>query len=342
MSKVNETPASPLSDRRPTFLVTGGTGFIGSHTVEYLIARGYRVRCLIRSRRTHRNWIQGLPVEAVGGDLLQPSTLRRAVEGVDYVLHIAGVTKAKHRREYFDGNATATNHLATAAAEVGGVKKFCFISSLTVVGPSATGAPVTEQTPCRPITTYGESKLEAERLVRRHGEKLPVVILRPPAVFGPRDTDILEMFKWVGHGFKPVIGSARKTLSLVYGPDLAEAIVTAAMSPRTAGETYFVADPTIFTLSSLLDFLGTFQARKPLTVHLPRSLVYSMAGITQFVSAFGRKPAVLNIEKARDILQKHWVCNPDKFEAHTGFRTRTTVFKGLQETFEWYKSVGWL
>lgn len=340
--KVNETVFTSSGHASPTFLVTGGTGFIGSHTVEHLIARGFRVRCLVRSNRQHLHWLHGLPVEIVQADLLNPSTLPHAVEGADYILHIAGITKARRRAEYFAGNASATEHLVNAAIENGHVRKFCLISSLSAVGPSATGIPVTEQAHCRPITTYGESKVEAERIVRRHGNRLPYVILRPPAVFGPRDPDILLMFKWIERGLKPVIGSPQKTLSLVYAPDLARAMVDATLADRSTRETYFVADPAIFTLSSLLDYLATFLHRRTLTVYIPRSLVYSMAGVMQFISAFGRKPAILNLEKARDILQNHWVCSPRKIEDHLGYRTRTSVYDGLRITFRWYKSIGWL
>jgi dihydroflavonol-4-reductase len=322
--------------------VTGGTGFIGSHTVEQLITEGFRVRCLIRPHQTNLRWLQGLPVEFVEGDLLNSASLLKCIEDSEYIIHLAGITKAKYQKDFFAGNATTTNNLLFAASHLKHLKKFCYISSLTAAGPSVSGIPLKETVHCRPITTYGKSKLEGERLCKNYSAKLPVVILRPPAVFGPRDTDILEIFKWVSHGLKPIIGSPAKTLSLVYAPDLAKGIIRATLDDRTIGETYNIADPTIFTFSSVIDYLATVVHKRTIQVPLPKGLVYSMAGIMQFVALLGKNPAVLNIEKARDLLQTHWVCDPRKIQEHIGFQTSTSIYDGVNKTFRWYKDNGWL
>ncbi len=287
-------------------------------------------------------WLQSLPVDIVRGDLLNSASLVKCLEDVEYIIHIAGITKAKYKSEFFIGNVKATQHLLHAASQLKQLKKFCFISSLTAVGPSATGIPLTETACCHPITTYGKSKLEAEQHCKCLMDRIPIVIIRPPAVFGPRDIDILEMFKWISHGFRPIIGSSEKTLSLVYAPDLAKGIIQATMDERTSGETYNISDPTIFTFSSLIDYLATFIDKRTINIHLPKGLIYSMAGISQFVAMLGKKPAVLNIEKARDLLQKHWVCDPQKIQKHIGFHTTTSIFDGIRRTFHWYKEEGWL
>jgi dihydroflavonol-4-reductase len=274
--------------------------------------------------------------------LLDPASLSRCLEGSDYIIHIAGVTKAKRKNDYFSGNTKATNHLLLAASKLTHLKKFCYLSSLTAVGPSTTGIPLTETTDCCPITTYGQSKLEAEILCKQFMDQMPIVIIRPPAVFGPRDTDILEMFKWVSHGFKLIIGSSEKTLSLVYAPDLANGIIQTCTDERTTGQIYNISDPTIFTFSSLIEYLASLVHKKGVNVFLPKGLIYSMAGITQFFSTLSKKPAVLNIEKARDLLQKHWVCDPQKIQEQIGFRTETSIYDGLKKTFQWYKKIGWL
>jgi len=326
----------------PTIFVTGGTGFIGSHTVEQLLAEGFHVRCLVRPHQTNLRWLQGLPIDMVKGDLMNPSSIAKCIEGADYIIHLAGLTKAKYQRDFFTGNVTTTNNLLLAASQSKTLKKFCHISSLTAVGPSMSGIPLKETAYCHPITSYGKSKLEAEHVCKKYSGKIPIVILRPPAVFGPRDTDILEIFKWVSHGLKPILGSSSKTLSLVYAPDLAAGIIRATVDERTAGETYNIADPTIFTFSSIIDYLATFIHKRSIRVHLPKGLVYSMAGITQFVSLLSKKPAVLNIEKARDLLQTHWICDPQKIHNHIGFQTSTSIYEGMNKTFQWYQQKGWL
>jgi dihydroflavonol-4-reductase len=327
---------------KQTVFVTGGTGFIGSHTVEHLLREGYHVRCLIRSDQSNRRWLNGLPIEYVKGDLSDSESLLKCLNDVDYIIHIAGVTKAKRKSDFIIGNVKTTQNLLDAASHSRQLKKFCYISSLTAMGPSQTGIPLIEDAPCHPITSYAKSKLDAEQACQHAMHRLPITIIRPPAVFGPRDTDILEVFKWVNHGIKPIIGSPEKTLSLIYAPDLACGIVQVTRSERTSGEIYNISDPTIFTFSSIIDYLATLVQKRTIHVHLPKGLVYSMAGISQFISTFGKKPAVLNIEKARDLIQKHWVCDPRKIKEHLGFQTSTSIYDGLRITFEWYKKMGWL
>ncbi len=322
--------------------MTGGTGFIGSHTVEQLLAEGFYVRCLIRPNQTNLKWLQGLPVNFVECNLLDRASIIKSIEDVEYIIHIAGVTKAKHKNEFNAGNVTITKNLLCAASQLKHLKKFCYISSLTAVGPSPTGIPLNETALCNPITTYGKSKLEAENLCKQYSEKLPIVIIRPPAVFGPRDTDILEIFKWVAHGIKPILGSSAKTVSVVYAPDLAKGIIRATFNDKTIGETYNIADPTIYNFSSIIEYLATLADKRTIKVILPNGLVYSIAGIMQFMSLLSNKPAVLNIEKARDLLQKYWVCDPRKIQEHIGFQTQTSMYAGVEKTFRWYKEKGWL
>ncbi len=287
-------------------------------------------------------WLQDLPVDLVECDLLNSASILKSIEDAEYIIHIAGVTKAKRQSEFFTGNVTTTNNLLSAASHLKHLKKFCYISSLTAVGPSPSGIPLDETAYCRPITEYAKSKLEAERICKQYSEKLQIVVIRPPAVFGPRDSDTLEIFKWVNLGLKPVLGSSEKTLSLVYAPDLAKGIIRATLDERTSGETYNIADPTIFTFSSMIDNLAAIIHRRTIQIYLPKGLVYSMAGIAQFVSFFGERPAVLNIEKARDLLQKHWVCDTRKIYEHIGFQTSTSIYDGMNKTFQWYKDKGWL
>jgi dihydroflavonol-4-reductase len=171
---------------------------------------------------------------------------------------------------------------------------------------------------------------------------MPFVILRPPTVYGPRDKDVLELFKTTKLGIQPSIGSKNKTLSLLYGPDLAEAIVDATLSEKTVGKTYLVSDPRVYPQTRLFDILTELVGGKSLRLKLAPSLVYSVAALVEAVSFFGSKPAVLSIEKARDLLQDHWVCSPEKIKNDIGFIAKTTAEEGLRATYTWYKENGWL
>jgi nucleoside-diphosphate-sugar epimerase len=148
-----------------------------------LLAEGFRVRCLIRPNQTSLRWLQNLPVDLVKCDLLNSASILKSIEDAEYIIHIAGITKAKHKSEFFTGNVTTTNNLLTAASQLKHLKKFCYISSLTAAGPSPTGIPLNETTHCHPITAYAKSKLEAEHICKQYSEKIPIVVIRPPAVF---------------------------------------------------------------------------------------------------------------------------------------------------------------
>lgn len=252
------------------------------------------------------------------------------------------MTKARKPREYNDGNVLSTRNLLEAAAANPKLKKFCFISSLTAVGPSRDGTPVNENSPCNPITTYGVTKLEAETICQLHVNRIPIVILRPSAVYGPRDHDSLDIFRWASKGFIPGMGGREKTVSLIYGPELARAVVEATVSERTTGETYFVADPQAYPFSEIMAKVAVMAGKRARTIVLPKWLLYGLAGISEAVSVFQSNPAVLNIEKVRDLVQKSWVCSPKKLEEHIGFRTQVSIEDGLRRTFEWYKEYGWL
>lgn len=304
--------------------------------------RGFTVRCLVRSNRHHTSWLEKLPVETVRVDFFDLESAKAALRDAEYVFHIAGVTKAKKKQEFFDGNVTATKNLLEAATRSTRLKKFCLVSSLTAVGPSPDGFPLDETTPCHPITTYGKSKLEGELVCLSYKDRIPCVILRPPAVFGPRDKDILEIFRAVKWGINPLFSRTTKTLSLIYAHDLARAIIDVTLSEKTTGETYFAADPVVYEFPHIVEILSRTMRKRPINLRIPSSLLYTAAAIVEGVSLFLPTPPVLNIEKARDLLQPHWVCNAKKIQEHIGFQTKIPIEEALRETYRWYQDYGWL
>jgi dihydroflavonol-4-reductase len=300
------------------------------------------VRCLVRPLRIDLGWLGGLPVEIVQGDLLSPDSIASSLRGVDYIIHIAGITKAKRKSDYFNGNVLATRNLLELASNIPSLKTFCHLSSLTAVGPSPDGNPLAEHAPCNPITAYGLSKLEGEHICLEYMDKLPITILRPPAVYGPRDKDILELFKAAHRGFHPIIGSRNKTASLIYGPDLAKGIVEATLSKKTLGQSYFISDHSVYDYETLFSHLARIVGRSLREIRLPSPLFYTVAGFTELVSLFGSRPAVLSIDKARDLLQRHWVCDPTKIKNDLGFTTPTSIEAGLRQAYHWYIDNHWI
>lgn len=325
-----------------TVAVTGGTGFIGSHTVEALLQEGYRVRCLVRSGRNGTGWLKDLPVEIRHVDLLDGSAVRSALDQCEIVVHIAGVTRAKRRRDFFEGNVEPTRNLLLASKELGSVKQFCYMSSLTAVGPAVEGKPVTEDSPCRPLTAYGASKLEAETVCHGFADLFPVVILRPPAVYGPRDRDILHMFRWIKLGIMPVMGPSTKMLSMVYVTELARAVTTILKADPPPSGTYFVGDVKPYRYSDLVGMTAGLFGRTTFNLPVPRPILYAIAGATQAVSWLLPQPSVVNIDKVRDLVTPYWTCETGKIERDLGFRTEIGAREGLQKTLDWYKAEGWL
>lgn len=323
-------------------LLTGATGFIGSHVAERLVSEGRRLRCLVRPGRRLPPWLDPTRCEIIEASLLDREAVRSAIRGVRTVIHIAGVTKAKRPSEYARGNVESTRNLLDAAGQLPDLDRFSFISSLTVAGPSPDGHLLDESEPERPLTAYGRSKLEAERLVTAAASRMPISVIRPPAVYGPRDRDTLEMFRWVRYGISPAIGGPDKSLSLIHVHDLADAIRAAAYDPRAVGRVYYAADPAPHPFSELMSIIARVVGRRPVRVHFPRWLLFTVAGAVEAISFFGPKPAVLSIDKARDMSQDHWVCSPRRISEELGIRSSTPLEQGLRDTYAWYRQNSWL
>ncbi|MBI3235017.1 MAG: NAD(P)-dependent oxidoreductase, partial [Bacteroidetes bacterium] len=229
-------------------LITGATGFIGSHVADLLLERGYDVRALARST-SNLQWLKGKKVELVDGSISNMQSLEKAMKDVEMVFHVAGLTAARKAEEFMIGNRDGTRNMLEAAYKFApNLQRFLHVSSLTAVRPSdSPDKPVDESTPSAPITSYGISKKAAEDVVNSFANKLPITIVRPPAVYGQRETAILDFFKTVNKGFVPYIGFDKKQVSLIHGLDLSRGIIEAAESSNTIGKTYFVSSEEFYT-----------------------------------------------------------------------------------------------
>jgi dihydroflavonol-4-reductase len=325
-----------------TVLVTGGTGFIGSHVVDVLIKNKYRVRCLVR-KSSNVQWLSSLPVDLVYGNFHEFDSLRKAVSGVDIVIHIAGVVAAKNRDGFFQGNLVATENLLDAVlTDNPDLKRFLHVSSLTAIGPSPNGIPVDEKTSPNPITTYGESKLAAEKAVLKYAAKFPITIVRPPAVYGPRDTATLSFFQSVQKGLVPLVGFSPKKVSLVHAYDLSRGIVDAALSDKTIGKIYFIGSEEVYDWQQIGKVAANVVGRKTIKLRIPEFMVMGIAGISEFFSKFKQKPSVLNYEKGKDMIADNWTCSVEAAKQDFGYRQEVTLEAGIKNTLDWYREHGWL
>jgi len=325
-------------------LVTGATGFIGSHVADLLLEKGFDVRCIIR-KTSNLQWLKDKPVEIIEASLDDKESLKGAVDGVDYIFHVAGLTFARNFDEFLKGNRDGTKNLLDATIEnAPGIKRFLFVSSLTVSGPSKSlDEPVDEATQCNPITSYGKSKKAAEDEVIKYIDKLPLTVIRPPAVFGPRDTAIFSVFKAIKMGIGTMVGLKPKHLSLIHSTDLARGIVDAALSENTVGETYFVSSEKFYTWNELIPIIAKQMDKKfVIKLKLPHFVVLASAGLSEFFGRFASKPPVFNYEKGIDFIQDYWICSIDKAKKDFGFRQQVSVEEGIKETINWYIKHDWL
>jgi dihydroflavonol-4-reductase len=323
-------------------LVTGASGFVGSHIADRLIESGHDVRALVRSTSSHR-WLKGKPIEVVDGILTEPDSLKAAVTDVDAVVHVAGVTAAKTKQGFFEGNQLATRGLLDAVRKYNpDIQRFIQCSSQTATGPSLDGEPVTELTPPHPITAYGQSKRAAEEECERARNDFPVTILRLPAIYGPRDSAILTFFQTVDKRLKPLIGMTDKRVNLLHVGDVAEGVRLAIEHPDAKNETYFIAGERQHTWREISDLTADIVGKKGVTVRLPHAIVYTVAGLSEFFSMFRKQPSVLNWEKGRDMVQAHWTCSAEKAKRELGYRQQITLEDGIRDTVEWYRKEGWM
>ncbi len=323
-------------------LVTGANGFVGSHLVEGLLDKGYQVRCLVR-KTSDLKWLSGLEVEYVYGDMADRNSLKAAITNVDIIFHSAGLTKAKTREDYFKANAEGTKNLIEVCLQENPkLKRFVYISSQAAVGPGADERPTDETAPCRPVSYYGESKLEGERIVLNYISRLPITIIRPPAVYGPRDTDMLGFFKVAKSGFRISFGRGESFISLVQVKDLIDGVILAAENPKAAGQTYFIADDRVYSWREAFSIIAGALDKKTIPLKIPKSVVFILAFLAEnFCLLLGKTPA-FNTQKAKEITQRYWGLNISKAKTELGFVPNFPLDKGAEETVKWYREKGWL
>lgn len=323
-------------------LVTGATGFIGSHLVERLVAEGHDVRCLVRSTSDIR-WLKNLPVEITVGDFFNQDSLREALRDVQVVHHAAGVTKAQRKREYWRGNSEATRRLLGATLEFApSVDRFVHISTQAAVGPSYNGTPVNEFTVPHPIDVYGRSKKRAEDACFEFSDKLPITIIRPAAVYGPRDHDTFAFFRWINRGIVPIVGSEKKKVALIYARDLVEGILIATHDKRAIGQIYFLANEDCPTWGELFSVASQIAGKKLIKWRIPNFSIYVVAAAAEPLSLITGKAALFSFEKARELAQASWSCDAGKAKRELGYEAKTGLLDGMKETIEWYRREGWL
>lgn len=314
-----------------TVLLTGATGFVGSHVATTFARSGWRVRCTVRATSSTR-WLADLEVETREVDLEGGSGLATALRDVQVLVHAAGVTRASDPGRYHAVNVAATGRVAAAAAEAG-VGRLVFVSSLAARGPDGADGPV---------SAYGRSKREAEELLGRLGRPPEVVVLRPAGVYGPRDRDMAPLFRAAARGFLPT-PAMRAPIQPAYVTDVASAVLRAATAGTAPGfGPYPVAESRRYAWDEVREALETATGRRIRRVALPPAL-YEIAGAVgeAFGRVTGREPP-FDRRRARDLARHAWTCDVSRTEEALGWRAAVPLPEGLRRTLEWYRAAGWL
>jgi nucleoside-diphosphate-sugar epimerase len=330
--------------------VTGGTGLIGGHLVEHLLSAGDEVRVLLRDV-SRRGWLSRENVEVVIGDVTDGSALDRAVQGTDVVYHVAGCTLSFSERGFDQVNEFGTANLAAACARRTSPPVLVAVSSLAAAGPSSPGRPRLEADHPAPITAYGRSKLRGEEALRKYAAQMPITIIRPPSVFGPRERYLLPMFQMVSRGWYATIGTGEWEISLLEVRDLVAGLRLAAsrgsrlpkVPDKSSIGVYFLAQPERPTFDELAVLVaGALGRPAPRVIRVPFSIAWVLTAAAEFGARIRRRPGFVCFDKLREARAGCWTCSPQRAERELGARSRYDVAEGLRQTAVWYREQGWI
>jgi nucleoside-diphosphate-sugar epimerase len=333
-----------IDEGRLKVLVTGASGFLGSHVAEQLAAAGHEVVALVR-KSSNRKFLATLPnVTFADGAVEDASAVHAATRGVDAIVHSAGLVKARDAREFEKINVEGTqNLLAAAKKNAPYLKRFVFVSSLAAVGPSHDGLPVTLDREPRPVTHYGRSKLRGEQAVLAAKGELPVTVIRPPMIYGPRDNETFAFFQTVSRRVLPYLGDGKNTLSIVYAADAASACVRAIFAEVPSGSLYFVEDGKVYVWREMLAELEKVLERRAFVrVPIPFFVLRGAAVASEGYGRIRGKAMMLTRDKINELSAPHWICDSQKTRTDLGWAPQVEWIEGARRAADWYRQAGWL
>lgn len=323
-------------------VVTGAAGFVGSLLVEKLLARGDEVVCIERPGGG-KGWLEGLDIPFHDCGLDDPAALKEIICPADTVFHLAALTEARAPEDYYRVNTRGTAHLLKAA---GGCSqsppKLVFMSSLAAVGPAPKGGCIEADKTPEPLSHYGRSKLQAEAAIHAFSDRVPAVICRCPAVYGPRDRVVLALFNMVARGFAMTVGPWDRQVSVVHVDDVTDGLLAAADTTEAVGRTYNLAHPEPITWGQFVTAVGRAVGRNPRRLAVPVGVARSIAVAAETAAWLSRRAAVFNRERVRELAQESWVCDVEATVRELGFHPRYPLETGVAATAVWLRRNQWI
>ncbi|MCC6912967.1 MAG: SDR family NAD(P)-dependent oxidoreductase [Rhodospirillaceae bacterium] len=310
----------------PVVAVTGATGFIGRHVVRALIEEGYTVRALAR-RLPKPEQFEDDSISWVLGSLGDDAALKSLVKDAVAVVHGAGAIRATSRDAFFAVNADATRRLAEIAAAEPAPPRFVHLSSLAAREPR--------------LSPYAASKRAGEQALRGLKDKLPTVVLRPPAVYGPGDLETLRIFQMAARGFvlRPMVDRART--SLVHGADVAGAVIAALAVEAPPSQPVEFDDGRVggYTWEEIAQAAGSALRTTPRLIAVPAPVLYAAGAVASLTSSLIGRASVLSWSKIPELLHPDWAAEPTELP---GYNPEWNIDLGFKDAVSWYASRGLL
>jgi nucleoside-diphosphate-sugar epimerase len=312
----------------PLVAVTGATGFLGLHVVKALARSGARLRIMARRDPTHEFW-RGIPLDVVAGDLEDSNALERLTAGVDAVVHMAGLIKARNLAAFMRVNRDGALAVAEATARHAPGANFVATSSLAAREPQ--------------LSPYAASKRAGEDAIRTVYARMPeqLVIVRPPAIYGPWDRETLAIFRAASHVIAPVFGTGR--IAIIHVDDAAGAIACLALGERPGGA-YALADinPAGYSTSELLREAARALGNTPRLFRVPSPVLVAAGVASQAWGRVSRQTPIFTSGKVRELLHPDWSVTSGERLPAAIYQSKIGIREGFATTAAWYKEAGWL
>jgi nucleoside-diphosphate-sugar epimerase len=320
-------------------LVTGGTGFIGTHLVKALVERGREVRCLVR-RSSDTSELKKLGAELFYGDLLDKDSLIGAVKEIRIVYHLAGEVYSKRKSDYYKVNVFGTKKLLEACLKAK-IEKFIYLSSIAAVGPNLNKEVLlNEKSPYKPVTAYGRSKKEAEDLVLEciNDHKFPGIIMLLPMIYGPKAVKCRSsiLFRMIQRKRFIFIGKGSNKISMCYIDNLIQGLLLAETNEQSIGKTYFIADEEIYSLSHIAQFIAKEEKVNLPKIHIPFWIANIVAVILQIMNIIFKLPFFFSKDMVKEITS-NWACDISLIKKELNYTPKINFEEGAKRTVQWLR-----
>ncbi len=321
-------------------LVTGSSGFIGSHLLNKLSEDRHELSVFLRTASSVQNFQS---VQFFRGDFFDVDSLKKAVENQDIIIHCGGVTKVKIPADFYRFNTEVTCNLTQAVRQWNpNLKLFIYFSSLSAAGPLSFNDLSHQEIEDSPVSHYGKSKKMAEDAVKESG--LPFAIVRPPAVYGPGDRDIFIYFKLVNSGIAPVMGDGKQMLSLVFVQDLVEGLALIINHVEKAkGQVFYFNDGHPVNWREIREtMIDVIKPQRVLRFTVPVWLLYPLAVLVEGWNRLLGRTNAFNREKVFEMKQISWLCSSGVAQSVLGYTPAVSLASGFKKTWQWYLQKAWI